>query len=177
MPIAPTNRRDLEAEALNAFMRVLIDLGLPAGEGGYGASNRFDAGFKLVGQQRFQFGDLRVTLPDRIVIVEVESGGGLTNLVKYWPHAAATDRPILLLHAFAQNSANDYLSHLLLWDFVWGKMRAELWQQPAPGLFASQFRFTPTDESALATAAKAFNECLSQPLGCVLKEVFSFPPA
>ena len=86
----------------------------------YGSGNRFDPGFCLIGSQRFQFGDLRVELADRLVVVEVESGGGLTNLVKYWPPTPTGDRPILLIHAFGQVSANDYLSHLRLWDFVWG---------------------------------------------------------
>ena len=172
-----TKRRDLEAECLEAFRHVLGELGLRPDGHGYGSANRFDAGFAIVGQQRFQFGDLRVVKPDRIIVVEVESAGGMTNLVKYWPLAVSTDVPILLLHAFGQSSANDYLSHLCLWDFVWEKMRAELWSRPAPMLFATPFRFTKADPAGLAAAADAFRTCLSQPLADVLREVFRFNPS
>lgn len=170
----PVRRRDLEAECLRTFEQVLDELGLCTTARGYGSNNRFDAGFTLVGQQRFQFGDMRVEMPDRIVIVEVESGGGLTNLVKYWPLAASLKVPVLLLHAFGQGSANDYLSHLCLWDFVWQKMRAELWNRPGPKLFATQFRFTRTDPSGLGAAANCFRACLTQPLADVLRDLFNY---
>ncbi len=57
-------------------------------------SNRFDPGFGLIGRQRFQFGDLRIVKADRVAIIEVESGGGMTNLVKHWPLSEQSDRPI-----------------------------------------------------------------------------------
>jgi hypothetical protein len=172
--MAPIKRRDIETECLTVFRHVLNDLKLYAPGCGYGGDNRFDAGFSLVGKQRFQFGDLRVALPDRIVIVEVESGGGLTNLVKYWPLADGLEAPILLLHAFGQASANDYLSHLCLWDYVWQKMRTELWDRPKPKLFPKRFRFTHTEPAGLKAAAEEFRACLTQPLADVLRQVFGY---
>ena len=47
---------------------------------GQGLANRV----AISRQVYWQFGDLRVDLPDRRVIVEVESAGGVTNLLKYW---------------------------------------------------------------------------------------------
>jgi hypothetical protein len=167
-------RKNIEAECLLAFDKVLAELGFAASCRGYGAANRFDPGFGLVGQQRFQFGDLRVDLPDRIVVVEVESGGGSTNLVKYWPLATSLDRPLLLLHGFGQGSANDYLSHLRLWDFLWAKMRDDLWAEPTPRLFGRRFQYTHGNVEQLAVAAEMFRECLTLPLDDVLPKIFAY---
>lgn len=71
---------------------------------------------------------MRVDTPGRHIIIEVESAGGVTNLVKYWygVEAGEITRPMTLLHIFAQVSSDDYASHLLLWDHVTDKMRAAL---------------------------------------------------
>jgi hypothetical protein len=176
--LAPKSaRRNIEAECLLEFEEVLRTLARRADGRGYGGGNRFDPGFNLVGPQRFQFGDLRVVLEDRIVVVEIESGGGLTNLVKYWPLATVSTLPVLLLHAFGQGSLNDYLSHLRLWDFVWGRMRAELWCPSAPKLFARRFQYVHNDVGRLREAAEAFRRCLSDPLPVVLQEIFGFDVA
>lgn len=167
-------RRNIEAECLLAFENVLAELGCGVSCRGYGSSNRFDPGFGLVGQQRFQFGDLRVDLPDRIVVVEVESGGGTTNLVKYWPLANTLERPLLLLHGFGQGSANDYLSHLNLWDFLWSRMRQDLWSLPTPRLFARRFQYAHGNVEQLTIAAEIFRECLTLPLDRVLPSIFNF---
>ena len=170
----PNLRRDIEAECLQAFEAVVSELGLPVGGRGYGAANRFDAGFTLVGQQRYQFGDLRVVLEDRVVAVEVESGGGLTNLVKYWPLAEHTTLPLLLIHAFGQGSANDYLSHLLLWDFTWAKMRDQIWRATPPTLFARRYTFSHADPNGLVQAASDFRRCLTESLETTLTDIFGY---
>jgi hypothetical protein len=167
-------RRNIEAECLVAFEEVLQELQRVVDGRGYCGDNRFDPGFNLVGQQRFQFGDLRVALDDRIVVVEVESGGGLTNLVKYWPLAETSTRPILLLHAFGQGSVNDYLSHLRLWDYVWGKTQRDLWNRPDPRLFARRFQYVHNDLSRMRDASNAFRRCLTEPLPVVCCEVFGY---
>lgn len=169
-------RRNIEAECLLAFEAVLAELGVSVAGRGYGANNRFDPGFGLVGQQRFQFGDLRADLPDRTIVVEVESGGGLTNLVKYWPLAAAVEKPILLLHAFGQGSLNDYVSHLRLWDHTWNKMKAELWVIDNTRLFACRFQYTHAADDRLRTAATALRNCLTLPLDDALRKVFAYEP-
>lgn len=169
-----TKRRDIEAECLQAFEDVVNEVGLTVDGRGYGASNRFDPGFNLVGQQRYQFGDFRVMLEDRVVVVEVESGGGLTNLVKYWPLAEHTALPILLIHAFRQGSANDYLSHLLLWDFTWAQMRKQIWRETTPKLFARRYTFSHADPNALVEAASDFRRCLTEPLETTLTDIFGF---
>lgn len=85
-----------------------------------GATNRI----AQLGRSYFQFGDLRVDAPQRHIIVEVESAGGVTNLVKYWYclENRHITKPIYLLHIFAQASENDYIRHLHLWDSLYEKM-------------------------------------------------------
>ena len=82
----------------------------------------------LAGGGYFEFGDLRVELPGRHVIVEVESGGGITNLAKYWYllHENLITKPVTLLHLFRQVSTKDYESHIALWRFLGVKMIEEL---------------------------------------------------
>lgn len=58
---------------------------------GMGAGNRLPLdGWDLVGNQRFQFGDLRIETPTTTILIEAESAGGVTNLVKYWPYLAGS---------------------------------------------------------------------------------------
>jgi len=63
-------------------------------------------------------------------MIEVESSGGVTNLVKYWwcveKRPDIIKKPVILLHLFRQTSKEDYGSHLSLWHFLWGKMRITL---------------------------------------------------
>ena len=70
--------------------------------------------------QQFQFGDLRYETATHRVVVEVESGGGLTNLVKYWPMLGAelSDRRFALAHLFKVSSESDYIAHRRLWDYL-----------------------------------------------------------
>ena len=96
---------------------------------GMGALNRVSpAPWELKVMQQFQFGDLRYERKDVRVVVEVESGGGLTNLVKYWPMLGAelSDRRFVLAHLFKINSASDYVAHRRLWEFLVERMRTHL---------------------------------------------------
>lgn len=86
------------------------------------------------GLVKFQFGDFRIDTNDKHFVIELESAGGATNLVKYWYFLndenilskKIINKPIILFHIFRQISENDYLSHLLLWDFLWDKMKNSL---------------------------------------------------
>ncbi len=84
--------------------------------------------WELKVMQRFQYGDLRYQTDDTRVIVEVESGGGLTNLVKYWPMLAAelSDKRFVLAHLFMVSSESDYIAHRRLWEYVVGRMQDDL---------------------------------------------------
>ncbi len=78
------------------------------------------------GNTYFQFGDYRLEMEGFTLIVEVESSGGVTNLLKYWyclaELAGQIKKPLVLLHVYIQSSAHDYESHLKLWDFLSAKM-------------------------------------------------------
>jgi hypothetical protein len=108
------------------------------------------------------------------VIVEVESGGGLTNLVKYWPLAEQTEKPILLFHVFGQGSANDYVSHLHLWDFTWNKMSEQLWRTETPKLFARKYQFMNSQLGELHSIADDFKTTLQKQLEAVASDIFGY---
>lgn len=78
--------------------------------------------------QRFQFGDLRYESPSTKVVVQVESGGGQTNLVKYWPmlEGELADKWFVLVHLFKVVSPEDYIAHRKLWEFLVSRMRTHL---------------------------------------------------
>jgi hypothetical protein len=52
----------------------------------------------------------------------------VTNLAKYWycNENGLINKSVYLLHLFRKNSKNDYESHLILWDFLYGQMKSEL---------------------------------------------------
>lgn len=96
---------------------------------GQGAANRFDVpGWNLPVLQRFQFGDFRLETPGEIIIVETESAGGVTNLVKYWPFLAsgAVEKRLILLHLFQVASEGDYIAHRRLWGYLVERMKEDL---------------------------------------------------
>ena len=98
-------------------------------------SNRLAVdGWDLVPRQYVQFGDLRYQSEALTVLVEVESGGGVGNLVKYWPllRGSLGDKPFYLLHLFQVGSDNDYIAHRKLWSFLKDQMRADLEQHGRP---------------------------------------------
>ncbi len=96
---------------------------------GQGGSNRFGvSGWELTLGQQFQFGDLRVETPATTLVVEVESGGGIGNLAKYWPllAAGAIAKRLVIIHVFQIASAGDYIAHRRLWGFLVERMREDL---------------------------------------------------
>jgi hypothetical protein len=139
-----STRNDFETPALAPFEEVLTGLRMKADGRGQGGNNRFDPGFGLIRNQRYQYGDLRKDLPDRLVIVEVESGGGLSHLLQYWPLAEQrTTPPILLLHVYGGvGSKNNYISATKLWDFTWERIRPLLWAEPEPHFLARKYEYT-----------------------------------
>jgi hypothetical protein len=96
---------------------------------GMAAGNRFTVeGWPLAANQRFQFGDLRIEAAAVTAVVEFESAGGATNLVKYWPlmeHWPA-GRRFVLAHVFRVQSAGDYIAHRRLWCFLLARMEEDL---------------------------------------------------
>ena len=90
---------------------------------GMGASNRFPLdGWRLVGLQQFQFGDLRIETSTATIVVEAESGGGVTNLAKYWPYLEADPRSALYLERATQLLllyVGPDLYRVLVHDYAW----------------------------------------------------------
>lgn len=116
-------RKNLEQIALKKFEEVARKYGYQVFKG-QGRHNRLP----LEGNTYFQFGDLRVDTKTHHVVIEVESAGGMTNLVKYWYclEKQLIKKPVILLHVFQQSSKADYASHLSLWHFLWNKMKKAL---------------------------------------------------
>jgi hypothetical protein len=164
----------------NYFEKLLKKLHMEPWFRGGGDDNLFDPGFGLVGQERFQYGDLRKNLDDRVVIVEVERqcSRTLSNLAKFWPLAQSGDRlPHLLLHVFARHSqeAAD-ISHLKLWDFVWEDMKKELWiPKQMPKLLAARFTHALDDYAGIEVACEVYERCLTEPLEKVCRKDFGWP--
>ena len=116
----------------------------------------------LGGNLYFQFGDLRVETKSRHVVIEAESAGGVTNLVKYWyclkEPQEKVSKPIVLLHIFRITSDNDYGSHLLLWEYLYKQMAHDL----KNCIQARKFRIDYIDESRneLPDALKHFEDLI-----------------
>jgi hypothetical protein len=93
-----------------------------------GLNRRAPDSWELKVMQQFQFGDLRYETKTSRVVVEVESGGGLTNLVKYWPMLGAElgDRRFALAHLFKVSSESDYIAHRRLWEYLIERMQRDL---------------------------------------------------
>lgn len=110
-----TRRYSYEAKALEPFRKVVKQRGLSA-TGGQSAPNRI----VIQGNLYFQFGDLRVDLDGRHIVIEVESAGGVTNLAKYWYclQSRLVPKKIDLLHLFLQSAPGDYGSHMAIWDLL-----------------------------------------------------------
>lgn len=126
------------------------------------AQNRMaPAAWGLTTLQQFQFGDLRIELEDRHVVVETESAGGTTNLDKYWPVVPEIQKAVLLLHLFPGGSQNNLISHLKLWDFIYERIRADL---ACERFDAWRFVYSSGDNDSLAPALRQFERCLTLPL-------------
>ena len=82
----------------------------------------------------FEFGDLRLEFDRSRMIVEVDTAGGVTNLVKYYymlnePDQfnfsdIIPDKITYLLHIFVCKDGNDYLAHRRLWLYLSRKLEA-----------------------------------------------------
>ena len=121
-------RTSHESIILARIRESIADLAEVSYASGMGSANRFPlAGWELVGAQQFQFGDLRIETPTTTIVVEAESGGGVTNLAKYWPYLEARPaKRFVLAHLFQVWSANDYVSHIRLWEYLVKRMRTDL---------------------------------------------------
>lgn len=141
-----------EEEVINKFKKIAEKYGLEV-ISGQGTSNRICSDGKIY----FQFGDLRVETEDYTIVIEAESGGGVTNLVKYWYALKKCPKdikkPLILFHIYHQSSSNDYASHLALWDFLWDIMSENI-----EGMKA--YRYTYTREEDLNEPLSHFEEYL-----------------
>jgi len=123
-----TPRISHEALILSKLRAALADLPGVTYATGMGTMSRFPLqGWNLIGSQQFQFGDLRIETATTTIVIEAESGGGVTNLAKYWPFLEARpSKRFVLAHLFQVLSANDYVSHLRLWQYLVERMRYDL---------------------------------------------------
>jgi len=123
------SRVSFEKAAVDALLLALGPLPDIAVYRGLAAANRVvPDGWALSALQSFQFGDLRLESSTVRVVVEVESAGGVTNLVKYWPmlESGLRDKRFVLLHVFRLTTHGDYLAHREMWAFLRDRMRADL---------------------------------------------------
>jgi hypothetical protein len=123
-------RQDWAKDYLQHFDQVLAELSLPS------SKMKSDHGLGLKAHQQYEFGDLHVSLKDRILIVEVDVGGAacVYNLCKYWPLArllSSTNnsegdcRPILIIYALAKSSADDFICHSNVFAFLSDRIRED----------------------------------------------------
>ena len=147
-------KRNLEGEVLEFFLAEANEVKKRTFTK-QGANNRV----LLSDNSWFQFGDLRVDTSSSHIIVEVESSGGVTNLVKYWLllDQKLITKQLTLIHLFQKKSRRDYLSHLNLWNFLSQHMEKKL-----TGRFDSRlFTFDSGSlKSSLQPAILYFRECL-----------------
>jgi hypothetical protein len=153
----PVTRQKIEAELLRTFIEVVQRRGLTHTMG-QGANNQVPIKPPRV---YFQFGDLRVELPSCTLLVEVESSGGVTNLVKYWEiiETCRVDKPVRLLHLYRQKSINDYEAHLVIWRFLSEKMKEALGSRFACALHVYKDGDPSSSSPAVATFEQWLDEC------------------
>ena len=121
-----------EAQAIASLRAAIGDRVSVEPVSGMGKLNRVAPGaWELKVMQRFQFGDLRYETERTRLVVEVESGGGLTKLVKYWPMLGEelSDKKFVLAHLFMVSSEFDYIVHRRLWEFLVERMGSDLDQR------------------------------------------------
>lgn len=118
-----------ERAAVESLRRALEGVGGIDVFSGQDGRNRFGvSGWEQTLNQQFQFGDLRVETPTTTVVVEVESAGTVTNLVKYWPLLATgeIEKRFVFIHVFQLGSVGDYIAHRRFWGFLVERMREDL---------------------------------------------------
>lgn len=76
--------------------------------------------FGLDAKNQFEFGDIRIELESRFIVVEVDKGEGIYNLIKYWPYFVncKKPKPITLLHVYYHQSEGNYKAYRELWEFM-----------------------------------------------------------
>lgn len=84
----------------------------------------------------FEFGDMRLEFKKSRIIIEVDTAGGVTNLVKYFFMLESPkefdfgkieqEKDTRLLHIFVCKSENDYLAHRKLWEYLYNNMKLKL---------------------------------------------------
>jgi len=134
-PSQPQPRKSYEAEAIQALSD-LVGTTPTVPTSGMGLGNRIaPAAWGLPPRQAFQFGDLRYVTDHCWVVVEFESAGGVTNLVKYWPmlDGELDERRFVLIHVMRIGSEQDYVAHRTLWHDLAHRMlststRAHPWE-------------------------------------------------
>ncbi len=122
------SKRAYENAALEVFQNIVKKHGLRA-ISGQTVNNRLTVSNHIY----FQFGDLRVTTKTKHIVIEIDVGGGISNLVKYWyalNYLANPQLPITLLHLFFTSTKHEYESHFAMWDFFKDKMEVDF-----PGRF------------------------------------------
>lgn len=122
-------RKDVEKQLLEKFVSRAKQRGCSKIYWGLGKENRVGVtDWNLTQLQKFQFGDLRVETRSATIVIEVESAGGVTNLVKYWAILERnTDaKPLRLIHIFKISTPDDYIAHRKLWQFLEDKMCSSL---------------------------------------------------
>jgi len=152
-------RENIEAALLRTFIEAVQRRGLMHTMG-QGSSNRVPVKPPRV---YFQFGDLRLELPKCMLLVEVESSGGVTNLAKYWEiiETCRIEKPVRLLHLFRQKSINDYEAHLVIWRFLSEKMKDALGSRFACALHVYRDGEPASIAPAMETFERWIDECSS----------------
>jgi hypothetical protein len=128
-----TVRVSHERAAVDALVEALGELPGVQAYRGMGAANRLTIpGWDLTPLQLFQYGDLRLESPGATVVIEFESAGGVTNLLKSWPllEAKPLKKRFVLAHVFRIQSKGDYIAHRQLWSYVIDKMKLGLADHP-----------------------------------------------
>jgi hypothetical protein len=149
------NRKSHESVALAKFKDIAKAFGYES-ESSQRSRNRIP----IAGNVYYQFGDLRVELPNKTIIIEVESSGGVTNLAKYWEciDAGRINKQLMLLHIYRQVSANDYKSHMLVWKFLCKKM-----EEAHPEKFQGKLvTYEAGNIASLKSAYETFESWLSE---------------
>jgi hypothetical protein len=85
---------------------------------GQGKKNSLSA-LNCKSNEYFQYGDFRVETDQRIIVVEIDTGRGIDNLVKYWPFLAGItaekpEKEFSLLHVYGPS----YRSNKELWRYL-----------------------------------------------------------
>jgi len=152
-------RANSEQEMLKEFIKIAKKHGYKP-ISGQGNDNRIE-----LEENYFQFGDLRVDTQSSHVVIEVETAGGVTNLVKYWyclhtknSTISKSKKTIVLLHIFNTSSEGDYGSHQLLWDFLWSQMKKDLEDR----MQAERFKVRGTETNELHDALTYFEKALEK---------------